>query len=43
MSRKTFGTSCISRERLELEMSNLESRYITRGAIERNAKLGQKE
>jgi len=35
-----FGTPSISRERFELEMSNLACGLITRGTNERNAKLG---
>jgi len=37
-----FGTPSISQERLELETSNLACRFTTRGANERNAKLGQR-
>jgi len=37
-----FGTPSISRERLELETSNLACRFITRCTNERNAKLDQR-
>ena len=37
-----FGTFSISREWLELYISNLAFRLITRGTNERNAKLGQR-
>jgi len=36
-----FWNNSISRERLELETSNLACRFIIRGTNERNAKLGQ--
>jgi len=37
-----FWDPSISRERLELETSNLACRFITRGTNERNAKLYQR-
>ena len=39
---RNFGTPSISRERLELETSNLARRFITWGTNDKNAKLGQK-
>ena len=39
---RNFGSSSISRERLELETSNLARRFTTRGTNDKNAKLGQK-
>jgi len=37
-----FGTPSISRERFELETSNLACRLATRDTNEKNAKLGQR-
>jgi len=37
-----FGTPSIFQERLELEISNLARRFITRGTDEKNTKLGQR-
>jgi len=39
---RNFGSNSISRERLELETSNLACGFITTGTNDRNAKLGQK-
>jgi len=36
-----FCDLSVSQKRLELEMSNLASRFITSGANDSNAKLGQ--
>ena len=37
-----FGTPSISRERFELETSNLARRLTTRGTNDKNEKLGQR-
>ena len=37
-----FGTPCLSRERFELETSNLARRLTTEGTNDKNEKLGQR-
>jgi len=38
-----FGTPSLSRERFELEKSNLASRLTTKGINDKNEKLGQRD